>query len=145
MPNNIIKHDVKQGKGSKKSLEHKWKDAEDKAKKSSGKKEPYALTNYIYHKMTGSTKVEAALRLVAVSKMEADAFEGWVNTLQYAYERPDNEDFVIVDAPLKDVEAKLYANDWAKARSAEVNHFSKGEHEVELEDIGNKTKIISVA
>lgn len=64
MPNNIIKHDVKEGKGSKQSLENKW----DKAGKAADKSEPdnkYALQNYIYHKMTSSivarlTAVEAA-------------------------------------------------------------------------------------
>lgn len=65
MPNNIIKHDVKKGKGSKESLENKWDKAKKAADKSSGKKDDYALTNYIYHKMTSSiaarlTAVEAA-------------------------------------------------------------------------------------
>lgn len=54
MPNNIIKHDVKEGKGSKESLENKWDKAGKAAEKSTGKKDDYALQNYIYHKMTSA-------------------------------------------------------------------------------------------
>lgn len=44
MPNNMIKHDVKEGKGSKQSLEKKW----DKAGKAAEESHPdnrYALQN----------------------------------------------------------------------------------------------------
>ena len=64
MPNNIIKHDEKEGKGSKKSLEHKWDKAGKAAEKSTGKKDDYALQNYIYHKMTGGVQLNAAARLL---------------------------------------------------------------------------------
>jgi hypothetical protein len=50
MPANQIKHDVKEGKGTKKSLEKKW----DRAKKAAGEgkaDDKWALTNYIYQKM----------------------------------------------------------------------------------------------
>lgn len=71
MPNNIIKHDEKEGKGSKQSLENKWDRAGDAAEKSTGKKDDYALQNYIYHKMTGAVELNAAERLVASSGEQA--------------------------------------------------------------------------
>ncbi|QBQ74478.1 hypothetical protein BcepSauron_098 [Burkholderia phage BcepSauron] len=63
MPNNMIKHDVKEGKGSKESLEKKWDKAGDAAKKSHPDNK-YALQNYIYHKMTGGVELHAAERLL---------------------------------------------------------------------------------
>jgi hypothetical protein len=65
MPSNIIKHDVRVGEGSKKSLEKKW----DKAGKAAEKSHPdnkYALQNYIYQKMKkASVQLNAAARLMA--------------------------------------------------------------------------------
>lgn len=64
MPNNIIKHDVKEGKGSRETLEKDW----DKAGKAAEKSKPdnkYALQNYIYHKMTSAI-------LARLSATEAD-------------------------------------------------------------------------
>lgn len=49
MPTNKIKHDVKKGLGSEKSLEKKWHKAEDIAKKGAkNKKNPYPLAMHIY-------------------------------------------------------------------------------------------------
>jgi len=69
MPNSIIKHDVKEGKGSKKSLEKKWKDAGKAADKSEPDNK-YALQNYIYHKMTSAVE-----RLIATQEITADTAE----------------------------------------------------------------------
>jgi transketolase len=75
----MIKHDVKEGKGSKQSLEKKW----DKAGKAAEKSHPdnkYALQNYIYHKMTSSilarlTAVEAAPNKAAKRAQWMKAYE----------------------------------------------------------------------
>jgi len=67
MPNNMIKHDVREGEGSKKSLEKKW----DKAKKAADKSdadEPWALTNYIYQKEKKASVLNAATRLLATAE-----------------------------------------------------------------------------
>jgi len=71
MPNNMIKKDVKRGYGSKKTLERKWDEAKDAAKKGHAD-EPYALTNYIYQKKKKSESsvldkvdLNAARRLMA--------------------------------------------------------------------------------
>ena len=80
MPSNIIKHDVREGEGTKKSLEKKWDKAKDAAKKGHAD-EPYALTNYIYQRMKGKKKktkssvldkveLNAATRLLASEKGE---------------------------------------------------------------------------
>jgi len=60
VPNNLIKHDVAKGEGSKKSLEKKWDKAKDAAKKSDAK-EPWALTNYIYQREKGKKKSESSV------------------------------------------------------------------------------------
>lgn len=70
MPNNLIKHDVKKGEGTKKSLEKKWDAAEDAAGKGEDGKPNYRLTNYIYQRMKGKKKasLEAVARLIATAK-----------------------------------------------------------------------------
>jgi len=68
MPNNMIKKDVREGEGSKKSLEKKWDKAKDAAKKGDAK-EPWALTNYIYQRMKGKKKSESSV----LDKVELNA------------------------------------------------------------------------
>jgi hypothetical protein len=50
MPNSMIEKDAHEGEGSKKSLEKDWDKAKDTSKKSTGKGDSWALTNYIYQK-----------------------------------------------------------------------------------------------
>jgi hypothetical protein len=219
MPSNLIKHDVKEGKGSKKTLEKKWDRAKKIAKKGAkNPKDSWALTTYIYEKMRDSKKgkkkskasvtasiltasvqpvknvrsfqVHAASRLDlhnfvlankdalqrynekaekdpnthgysshrgvhedfddvkevdyesdATTEVEADAFEGWINTLKYTYDRPEGADYVVVDATYDEVTHKLQSEDWHQ----NGKNFSKGQHEVEVEKAGDdKTKITSI-
>ena len=86
-------------------------------------------------------QIEAASRLKA-TMLEADAFEGWINTLQLTYDRPDGKNYAVVDAPLATVQKLLYGNDWGKQRRNDKVVFSKGNHTIELEAQGDKkTKI----
>jgi predicted nucleic acid binding AN1-type Zn finger protein len=68
MPTSEIRKDAREGKGSVKSLEKKWDKAKDASKKSTGKDDDWALTNYIYKKerdaCVGSTELNAASRLL---------------------------------------------------------------------------------
>jgi hypothetical protein len=68
MPNQMIKKDAREGKGSTKQLEKKWDRAKDAAGKDKGEQN-WALTNYIYQKMTSSADknplVTAAVTRVA--------------------------------------------------------------------------------
>lgn len=65
MPVNQIKHDVREGKGTKQSLERDWDKAKDASKKSTGKDDDWALTNYIYQKeRDASVELNAAERLM---------------------------------------------------------------------------------
>lgn len=188
MPTNLIKHDVKEGKGSKKSLEKKWDRAKGIAKKGAkNKKNPWPLAVHIYENMRDSKKgkkkkskasvltastadahmqVQASYRLglhafvkanasdiqvlaehlewhgpdESEYEVEADAFEGWINTLQYEYTRDEGET-ATVDASRDEVARKLKDNDW----SENGDEFSKGEHVVTLEAVGDdKTKITSI-
>lgn len=50
MPNSMIEKDAREGHGSKESLEKDWDKAKDASKKSTGKDDSWALTNYIYQK-----------------------------------------------------------------------------------------------
>lgn len=71
MPANQIKHDVKEGKGTTKSLEKKWDKAKDASKKSTGKDDDWALTNYIYQKeRDASVQLNAASRLLEAAGKE---------------------------------------------------------------------------
>jgi len=68
VPSNLIKKDVREGKGSKKSLEKKW----DRAKKAAGKgdaEDKWALTTHIYKNMRDASVLDqvetnAATRLL---------------------------------------------------------------------------------
>lgn len=82
VPAPLIKKDVREGKGSKKSLEKKWKRAHDIAKKGDAEDE-YALTTHIYKQMrdasvqpTGASildkvQLNAAVRLLSVEQEES--------------------------------------------------------------------------
>lgn len=50
MPNSMIDKDVREGRGSKESLEKDWDKAKTDSKDSTGKGDDWALTNYIYQK-----------------------------------------------------------------------------------------------
>jgi hypothetical protein len=76
MPANQIKHDVKEGKGTTKSLEKKWDKAKDASKKSTGKDDDWALTNFIYQKeRDASVQLNAAARLAATVESDAASKE----------------------------------------------------------------------
>lgn len=69
MPTSKIKKDARDGKGTVKSLEKKWKKAEDAAGKDHGEQN-WPLTMHIYKNMThqASLHIEAAQRLIATAK-----------------------------------------------------------------------------
>jgi hypothetical protein len=69
MPNSMINKDAREGKGSKKSLEHKWNKAKDAAGKKDGEQN-WALTNYIYQqeKKASTIKTNATARLKATAR-----------------------------------------------------------------------------
>jgi hypothetical protein len=93
-------------------------------------------------------KIHAAQRLFSVQEVRsmhhevhADPFEGWINTLQYTYDRPEGQAYAIVDAPMRDVFNKLRGNEWAGSPDS----ISKGDHTVSLKPEGqDKTRITSV-
>ncbi|QRE00247.1 hypothetical protein [Burkholderia phage BCSR5] len=210
MPSNQIKHDVKEGKGTKKSLEKKWNRAEKIGKKGAkDKKNPWPLVQHIYQNMRDSKKasVQAGTRLqlsaalacagcglVACDcdpnstiqptstpndrepaifvgeaddiaapgyrgysgesetdiggpkELMADTFEGFINSLQFDYDRPDGANFVIVDAPVSQVHQKLIDFGWGMAKRNDKHIMAKGQHSVELQKAdGGRTKIIDVA
>jgi len=91
-------------------------------------------------------KLNAAARLLATKEVNADAFEGWINSLQYEYKRPSSgTDYVIVDASLSEVSDKLYDEGWGKARRSDIVQFSKGEHSVKLDPEGTgRTRITDI-
>jgi hypothetical protein len=75
MPVNQIKHDVKEGKGTKKSLEKKWDKAKKAAGQGKGAKDKGALTNYIYQRMRDSKKhasLSASFIRLATTTPEGD-------------------------------------------------------------------------
>lgn len=78
MPNSMINKDAREGKGSKPALEKKWDKAKDASKKSTGKDDSWALTNYIYQKEKKAAAVttNAASRLKATA-IEADMQKSW--------------------------------------------------------------------
>jgi len=65
MPNTLITHDVREGEGSRKSLEKKW-DKAGKAAEKTDADEPYALQNYIYQRMKGK-KTESSLNKIQLN------------------------------------------------------------------------------
>jgi hypothetical protein len=140
VPTDMIKKDAREGKGTVKSLEKDWDEAKDAAGKKNGKQQ-WALTNYVYQKEKNAhASVTATLRLLATSEVSADAFEGWVNSLQYDYERPEGADYIILNAPLSEVEDKLRADGWV----IEDLYATKGEHAVTLKGMNGKTRVRDV-
>jgi len=87
-------------------------------------------------------KIQAAQRLLSMHhEVHADPFEGWINTLQYTYDRPTGQDYAIVDAPVTEVFNKLRGNEWVGSPDS----ISKGDHTVSLKPEGrDKTRITSV-
>jgi hypothetical protein len=70
-------------------------------------------------------KLNAARRLLAMHEVHSDAFEGWINSLQFEYDRPEGADYVVVDSTYDEVESKLRADGWTEGKDGE---FTKGEH-----------------
>lgn len=54
MPSNLVKKYVREGKGSKKSLEDKWKKAKKAAEKGDAE-DKWALTTHIFKNMVGAS------------------------------------------------------------------------------------------
>jgi len=139
MPTPYLKKLSKEGKGSLPALEKKWNKAGEIAKKE-GREDDYAYRTGILKNMVGA----AIKRLCATSEIDADSFEGWINTLQYEYTRPEGADYVIVNAPEAEIRDKLYSQEWngVKDRSGDM---SKGEHQVNVKsEDENSTRITSV-
>jgi hypothetical protein len=85
-------------------------------------------------------KLNAANRLRAWTEVHSDAFEGWINSLQFEYDRPDGADYVIVDASYGEVKSKLRSDGWTDNGDGE---FSKGDHACALAREGaDKTRVI---
>lgn len=128
MPTNEIKKDAREGKGSVPSLERKWDKAKDASKKSTGKDDDWALTNYIYQKERDATVLNASTRLLATVETDA-AFPSKNKRPQWmaAYEAelvklmPDLRGKVDWDTAayyfLKGVDPKEAAAEFAKHRS----------------------------
>lgn len=172
MPTSKIKKDAREGKGSVKHLEHEW----DEAKKDAGAKggkQNWPLTMHIYEKRThqataeskpevahfgppkrklkrGSpfTRLNAAMRLTVMSAMEVncDAFEGWINTLGYHYQRTEGREEAVVEAPLRQLVTDLKDNGWTKVKEPPTHPytFRKGKHTVALEPEGDRTTITNM-
>lgn len=71
MPTNEIKKDAREGKGTVPSLEKKWDKAKDASKKSTGKGDDWALTNYIYEKERDASVLNAGTRILAANAGDA--------------------------------------------------------------------------
>jgi len=92
-------------------------------------------------------KLNAAQRLFSTREVDsmhevhADPFEGWINTLQYEYDRPEGQNYAIVQAPNREVFNKLRGNDWTGSPKS----ISKGEHSVSLTPEGSdRTRVTSL-
>lgn len=85
MPTNEIKKDAREGKGSVPGLEHKWDSAKDASKKSTGKDDDWALTNYIYQKERDASVLNAAARLTGteVTASAEDAIREAINAVPH--------------------------------------------------------------
>jgi hypothetical protein len=78
-------------------------------------------------------KLNAARRLFALTEVYSDAFEGWINSLQFEYKRPSGVNYVIVDAAYPEVEDKLRSDGWSEGEDGE---FSKGDHACSIAKVG---------
>ena len=83
-------------------------------------------------------KLNAARRLFALYEVHSDAFEGWINSLQFEYKRPEGANYVIVDAPIREVADKLRSDGWTHDGEGE---YSKGEHACAIAKEGSRTRI----
>lgn len=93
--------------------------------------------------VSASVRIRASREIRARQMVEGDAFEGWINSLQYDYERPEGADFVIVNVPKDQLAQRLRDEEWTTMRRNDIHQMSKGEHSVVLEEAGDgKTKII---
>lgn len=70
-------------------------------------------------------KLNAANRLRAWHEVYSDAFEGWINSLQFEYDRPEGADYVVVNASYDEVASKLRSDGWTDDGDGE---YSKGDH-----------------
>ena len=72
MPANQIKHDVKEGKGSKKSLEKKWKEAEDIVKDEYGTDDgKWGIVQKIYQNKREASVITRAFIDAAAKRIRA--------------------------------------------------------------------------
>ena len=84
-------------------------------------------------------KLNAANRLRALTEVHSDAFEGWINSLQFQYKRPEGANYVVVDASYAEVQDKLGSDGWTDDGDGE---FSKGEHACAIAKVGaGRTRI----
>jgi hypothetical protein len=78
-------------------------------------------------------KLNAAHRLRALTEVYSDAFEGWINSLQFEYDRPEGANYVVVNASYAEVQDKLRSDGWTDDGDGE---FSKGDHECAIAKAG---------
>jgi hypothetical protein len=83
-------------------------------------------------------KLNAASRLTAMHEVHADPFEGWINSLQFTYDRPEGKNYVTVDATPTEVVTKLRSDGWT---SKGKGLYTKGEHSCLISRDGNKARI----
>jgi hypothetical protein len=93
MPANQIKHDVKEGKGSKQSLEKKWKEAKDIVKDEYGDDDNHwGVVQNIYQNKRDASAINAASRLKATEIQAAPDYEAdyarIMKDLTYALGKP---------------------------------------------------------
>jgi hypothetical protein len=151
MPANQITHDVKNGKGTKKGLEKKWKEAKDIVKDEYGTTDnKWGVVQKIYQnkrdKKKASLELNAAFRILSNYTVKADSFEGWVNSLGFKYNRPNpDQDCVTFNISLQEVYNKLKSNEWKKIKDIPLT-LEKGDHSIRLEpyDDNNKTRLIGI-
>lgn len=146
MPTSKIKKDVREGLGTKKSLEKKWDKAKEAAGKGPGGKPKWPLVMHIYQNMTHQasaiTAANAVQRLAGIRTV-ADSFEGWINALCHdlkcEYDRQGNK--IMMDADINEVVKELKHDGWAEQGHLE---FHKGKYHVRLEDEHGETEILDV-
>lgn len=150
MPANQIKHDVKNGKGTKKGLGKKWKEAKDIVKDEYGTtNNKWGVVQKIYQnkrdKKKASCELNAASRILSMHDVKADAFEGWVNSLGFKYDRPNpDQECVTFNIGLQEVFNKLKSNEWKKIKDTPLT-LVKGDHSIRIEPFDNdKTRLIGI-
>ena len=83
-------------------------------------------------------KLNAAFRLKALHEVYADPFEGWINSLQFTYDRPEGANYVTVDASPTEVVTKLRNDGWT---SKGKGVYTKGEHSCVVSNDNGKARI----